>query len=289
MPPPGPPLPQLPWLVLSFQLASVALALWGVVRLAGLRALSDHPRLRRLSWFFVLFALSLAAQCLVTLMFANLGGAGPGGPGPGLGPADSAGPRAGLVPTDGGTTLDVMQAGRPHGNGTRAPFQGLHGAAGGPVFWLDAVRHGLMAAALVVAVWAYGASPFGQRGRGRDPAGPQGGAGGMAAMMLFGSLGLAGFVEAGLALYLSIVTMVNNRRRATRRSLAVALGFFLFFLGHAAYWVYEPLDGPRPFWAEGLTLLGTILLVLAIPRVRPAPGPSPLPPPGPPTPPARGA
>src|ERR1041385_7672265 len=55
-------------LALLLELAIVVAAVVGVVRIAGLRALSDDPRLRRLSWFFGLFAAAVGVQVLATAL-----------------------------------------------------------------------------------------------------------------------------------------------------------------------------------------------------------------------------
>jgi hypothetical protein len=66
-------------LALLLELAIVVTALVGVVRIAGLRALSDDPRLRRLSWFFGLFAAAVGVQVLLTtLLLGKAPQAGPG-------------------------------------------------------------------------------------------------------------------------------------------------------------------------------------------------------------------
>jgi len=54
-------------LALLLELAIVVVAIVGVNRITGLRALADDPRLRRLSWFFGLFAAAVAVQVLVSV------------------------------------------------------------------------------------------------------------------------------------------------------------------------------------------------------------------------------
>jgi hypothetical protein len=197
-------------LALLLELAIVVVAILGVVRLAGLRALADDPRLRRLSWFFGLFATAVAMQVLVSVLLI--------------------GHVAGL-----GTPLLRI---------TR----------------LSLLQHGLMLAALVVALRAF-AAPW----KGAQAAAP------VAAVLLAGRWGALGFVEAALALYLAIASLVNQRHRRTKGSLRVAAGFLLFFLGHLSFWVFTKTGAVRPFWAEALTLASILLLVTSVPRLRSKP------------------
>jgi hypothetical protein len=191
-------------IALLLQVAVVVVALVGVMRLAALRALADDVRLRRLSWFFGLFAAAVAAQLLLTALLLG------------------------------------------HGRAPAGPFlRQLNG--------LTLLYHGLMLAALVVAVRAF-ALPW----RPPTPA--------AAAVLLVGRFGLLGLAEAGLTLYLAVASLVNQRHRRTRGSLRVAAGFLLFFLGQLAFWVFQKTGAIRPYWAEALALGGILLLVASVPR-----------------------
>ncbi len=128
-----------------------------------------------------------------------------------------------------------------------------------PPIWTGILHHVLMLASLAVAVRAYG-SP----GRAATEGAPAAALG----PMLFARTGLLRMAEAGITLYIAVRALMNYRHRRNPGSLAVAAGFALFFLGHLSFWIFHPQRGPRPFWAELLTLGAVILLVSRVPRRR---------------------
>lgn len=67
-----------PGVALAFLLQGgiVVAAVAGLVRVAGLRAFADDLRLRRLGWFFGLFAGALGVEAVVTAFLLGHGGAG---------------------------------------------------------------------------------------------------------------------------------------------------------------------------------------------------------------------
>ncbi len=126
-----------------------------------------------------------------------------------------------------------------------------------PPVWTAFAHHALMLAALSVAVRAYGGL-----GRQKEVAAAALGP------MLFGRAGLLRMAEAGIALYIAVRALLNYRQRRNPGSLVVASGFALFFLAHLSFWIFQPQRGPRPYWAELLTLTAIILLVSRIPGRR---------------------
>lgn len=120
------------------------------------------------------------------------------------------------------------------------------------------IQHVLMLSALVVALRTF-AVPW-------QPAAVA------PALLAFGQYDYFVFlalVEAILTLYLAIASAVNQRRRKTGRSMRVAAGFLLLFLGHLFFFVLLLLhhdSGPRPYWGDALALVGIALIVVSVPR-----------------------
>lgn len=193
-------------LALLLQAGIVVAAVAGLTRVAGLRAFADDARLRRLSWFFALFAAAVGVQVLVSTFLL------------GESPVD----RVALLR---------------------------------PLATLVLLHHALMLAALLVALRTF-AVPW-------HPAAIA------PAFLLIGHNGhyaLLGLVEALLTLYLAVAAAANQHRRKTTGSLRVAAGFLLLFVGHLLFFLLLHHDGPRPFWGEGLTLAGVLLIVSSVPR-----------------------
>lgn len=214
-----------PGVVLAFLLQAgiVVAALAGLVRVAGLRAFADDLRLRRLGWFFGLFAGAVGVEVVVTAF--------------------------------------LLGAAQAHVAGAVA--------AARPLTLLVLLHHGLMVAALIVALRTF-AVPWRQAA----PAA-------VAPALLFlkhdAHFVALGFAEALLTLYLAVAGAVNHHRRRTRGALRVAAAFALISLGHLVYFLVLHHLGVRPFWGEALTLAGILLLVQSVPkgaRLQPAsPGP----------------
>ncbi|MHB8633377.1 MAG: hypothetical protein ACYDBQ_05325 [Thermoplasmatota archaeon] len=118
------------------------------------------------------------------------------------------------------------------------------------------LQHGLLIAALVVAVVAY-TPPW----KGAAPV-----------VTLFGPAGVLVFAEVALALYLAALAFVNQRRRRNLGSMKVAAGFLLLALGHLGFLAADliQLRAARPLWAEALAFAGVLLLATSVPRRRAA-------------------
>lgn len=146
-------------------------------------------------------------------------------------------------------------AGQP-GPGARPP--GLLDLAD-PLSWHVVGHHALLLGALLVALVA-----FGVVGRRRDSP---------AAALLLPAFMIPGatLAEAALTFAIALRSGVNYARLRRRSALRVSLGFLLFFLGHLAFYLLRDPAGPRPLLGEFLALAGTIVLVTALPRARPAP------------------
>ncbi len=149
------------------------------------------------------------------------------------------------------------------------------------------LHHGLLTAAMVVAVRAYG--PI----QGKEPNAPaETSKAGMLGIPVLGWLllqaprprerfirpprpepgfwagpfGLIRGLEAGLALYIAVRALVNAWTRRSARSLRVAAAFSLLFVAHAGFWFLH-LDGaPRHLIPEAAMVLGIALLVFALPK-----------------------
>ncbi len=229
--------------------AAAVLATWGWIRAHALEQLLPDARLRRLQWFFGLLAMATAIHLVFLL--------------------------------------------HPWAEG--APWRPTRDRIGTLLLW---VHHALLTSAMVVAVRAYG--PVGARGGRGDGAAqdidpgadnlrdaprtlavwplpvtwfllqaervrrtrPPGGF----SPLLFGSFALLRLLEAGLALYIAIRALANQRSRRNRRSLLVAGGFLAIFLAHAGFWLLNLDLRPRNTVAEAAFAFGILLLVSALPR-----------------------
>lgn len=132
----------------------------------------------------------------------------------------------------------------------------LHGefAAAEGADWLLLVHHVLMLASLGVAVQAFG----------HKRAGAAVPAAALAALAPFLWVALA--AEAGLTLYLAVLAILNRAKRRSPGALQVAMGFFLFFLGHLSFFLLYHPAGVRTPLGDVLSLVGIVLLVQLLPR-----------------------
>lgn len=126
--------------------------------------------------------------------------------------------------------------------------------------WALLLHHATMLLALGVAVVAFARKPS------RNAAPAALGVVGLALVSDLVPVALA--LEAALTLYLAITATLNHLERRSPGALQVAAGFFLFFVGHAVFFVAHRPGETRAVTGDVLTLVGIVLLVQVLPGRR---------------------